>query len=210
MQHDFQYVSKNQVKELTRELRKMIHEIQDEVRQDFTFQYRLIGSASRGMVTQDLKSNKGFDFDFNFYPNDDDQEYEPDEIKEIFQNAINKIAPRYGYGRCENHTKTLRIKVVDYMKSKIIYSCDFVIVFDCSDGRQQYIRYNRNTNKYTWEYQPKGYLGIEDKANWLKENNHWKELKAYYLRKKNENTDPNKKSRSLYAESIKELCDKYR
>jgi hypothetical protein len=180
------------------------------VRKYFTFQYRLIGSASRGMVTQDLKSNKGFDFDFNFYPNDDDEEYSPEEIRKVFYNAINRIAPKYGYGPCENHTKTLRIKIVDCMKSRIIHSCDFVIVFDCKDGRQQYIRYNNKTNKYSWEYQPKGYAKMEEKADWLKRNNHWPEMEDYYLYKKNSNIDPNKKSRSLYAESIKELCDKYK
>jgi len=66
MKHDFQYVPKKQVKELKKELRDMIHEIQDEVREYFTFQYRFIGSAARDMVTQDMKSNKGFDFDINF------------------------------------------------------------------------------------------------------------------------------------------------
>jgi hypothetical protein len=209
MKHDFQYVPKKQVKELKRELRDMIHEIQDEVREYFTFQYRFIGSAARDMVTQDMKSNKGFDFDINFYPNDDEEEYEPDEIRQIFLNAINKIAPKFGYGGCENKTKTLCIKVVDYMKSRIVYSCDFVIVFDCPDGRQQYIRRNKQSGQCSWEYQPQGYSGIEEKANWLKRNNHWEELMNYYLDKKNWNNDSNKKSRSLYAESIKEVCDKY-
>lgn len=150
-----------------------------------------------------------FDFDINFYPNDDEEEYEPDEIRKIFLNAINRIAPKYGYGGCENKTKTLCIKVVDYMKSRIVYSCDFVIVFDCPDGRQQYIRRNKQSGRCTWEYQQQGYSGIEGKVNWLKRNNHWEELMDYYLYKKDRNDDPNKKSRSIYAESIKEVCDKY-
>lgn len=31
----------------------------------------------------------------------------------------------------------------------------------------------------------------------------------YYLYKKDRNDDPNKKSRAIYAESVKEMCDKY-
>lgn len=209
MQHDFQYVPKKQVKELKTELRNLIHEVQDEVQKYFTFQYKVVGSASRDMVTQDLKSNKGFDFDVNFYPNDDEEEFKPKEIRDIFRNALNRIAPKYGYGWCEDSTRVLTIKVVDLKKSAIVYSCDFAIVFDCDDGRQQYIRYNKKKNEYSWEYQPQGYQMLDEKIQWLKQQNLWTELKKYYLRKKNFNKDKNKKSRAIFAETIHEMCMKY-
>ena len=88
MQHDFRYVSKEQAKELKKELRNLIHDVQNEVREYFTFQYRLIGSASRDMITYDAKSNKGFDFDVNFYVNDDEERFAPEVIRQIFFEAI--------------------------------------------------------------------------------------------------------------------------
>ena len=45
MQHDFQYVSESEAKEVKKVLLNIINEVQDIVREDFTFQYHFIGSA---------------------------------------------------------------------------------------------------------------------------------------------------------------------
>ena len=55
------------------ELLEIIHEVQDIVRDDFTFQYTFIGSSSRNMITEDIKSNIGYDFDVNLEVNDDEE-----------------------------------------------------------------------------------------------------------------------------------------
>ena len=46
------------------------------------------------------------------------------------------------------------------------------------------------------------------KIQWLKDNELWNDLKDYYLDKKNNNQDPNKHSRSIFAESVNEMCQK--
>lgn len=46
-------------------------------------------------------------------------------------------------------------------------------------------------------------------ANWCREKNHWNEIRDLYLRKKNQNTDPNKKSRMIYAETLNDIYLKY-
>lgn len=208
MQHDFRYVSKEQAKELKKELRNLIHDVQNEVREYFTFQYRLIGSASRDMITYDAKSNKGFDFDVNFYVNDDEERFAPEEIRQIFFEAIRKISIHYGYSKFENSTRVITIKQVNYFWPRIEYSCDFAIVYDCPDGRQQYIRYNKNRNTYTWEYQSNGYPLLEEKMKWIKQKGLWKRLEDYYIEKKNHNEIANKKSRAIFAEAVHEICMK--
>ena len=208
--HDFVYVTKASVKPVKDELIQIIHEVQNIVREEyFTFQPRPVGSSSRNMITYDRKSNIGFDFDFDLEINDDDENYTPAEIRHIIKNAIDHVAPRYGYNHCEDSTRVLTIKEVNKHTSKIIHSCDFALV-RIKNGRQQYIRFNKKNNNYTWEYQGKGFNNLDNKILWLKSNGYWGELQDYYIDKKNLNNNPYKHSRSIFAESINEMYQKMR
>lgn len=169
--HDFRYVTKNEAKPIKEELYQLLYEVQDLVRDHFTFKFTTVGSSSRNMITYDANSNIGFDFDINIEVNDDDENYEPKEIRKFIRNAINRVAPKYGYKCCEDSTRVLTIKKIDTFNSRIIHSCDFAIVYNCGDGRQQYIRFNKDNNYYSWEYQGKGFVGLEKKMDWLKREN---------------------------------------
>ena len=206
--HDFRYVTKKQAQPIKDELYQILYMVQDLVRDNFTFSFTPIGSSSRNMITCDAKSNIGFDFDINIEVNDDNEDFEPKEIRTIIRTAIDRVAPRYGYKNCEDSTRVLTIKKVDTSHSRIIHSCDFAIVYNCTDGRQQYIRFNKDNNYYFWEYQGKGFVGLEKKMDWLKRENLWGELQDYYIYKKNCNDNPDKHSRSIFAESINEMCQK--
>lgn len=206
--HDFRYVTKKQAQPIKDELYQILYMVQDLVRENFTFSFTPIGSSSRNMITCDAKSNIGFDFDINIEVNDDNEDFEPKEIRTIIRTAIDRVAPRYGYKNCEDSTRVLTIKKVDTSHSRIIHSCDFAIVYNCTDGRQQYIRFNKDNNYYHWEYQGKGFVGLEKKMDWLKRENLWGELQDYYIYKKNCNDNPDKHSRSIFAESINEMCQK--
>lgn len=204
--YNYDYVTKNEALPVKKELIKIINQVQDIVREHFTFNFYFIGSSSRNMITQDFKSNIGFDFDVNIEVNDDEEDYEPDEIRLIIRKALDQVARNYGYDYAEDSTRVLTIKFKETMYSRIKHSCDFAIVNNCNDGRQQYIRFNKSSNSYSWEYQPKGFIGLEAKADWLKANGYWQELRDYYLEKKNFNDNPDKHSSSLYAEAINEMC----
>ena len=136
--HDFRYVTKKQAQPIKDELYQILYMVQDLVRDNFTFSFTPIGSSSRNMITCDAKSNIGFDFDINIEVNDDNEDFEPKEIRTIIRTAIDRVAPRYGYKNCEDSTRVLTIKKVDTSHSRIIHSCDFAIVYNCGDGRQQY------------------------------------------------------------------------
>ena len=176
--HDFRYVTKKQAQPIKDELYQILYMVQDLVRDNFTFSFTPIGSSSRNMITCDAKSNIGFDFDISIEVNDDNEDFEPKEIRTIIRTAIDRVAPRYGY---KNSTRVLTIKKVDTSHSRIIHSCDFAIVYNCGDGRQQYIRFNKDNNYYFWEYQGKGFVGLEKKMDWLKRENLWGELQDYYI-----------------------------
>ena len=131
--YNFKYVSTKQLSHVKKELIQIIKSVQDEVRQYFTFQFYFVGSVKRNMVTYDIKSNKGFDFDVDIYVNDDECRFSAKEIKTIIRLALNKVAYRYGYDDAEDSTRVITIKVKDRENSKILHSCDFAIVNDYID-----------------------------------------------------------------------------
>ena len=210
---DCEYVKKEEWQPVRDELYEIIHKLQDEVREYFTFQYHFVGSSKRNMITRGRNSNTGFDFDVNIEVNDPDEDYSAEEIRNILRNGLDRVTNPYGrsifgYDYTEDSTRVLTIKVKDKANSRILHSCDFCVVNDCEDGRQQYIRYNKKQQSYSWEYQPKGYYELPEKIEWIKKNGLWQQVRDVYLDKKNMNTDKNKKSRSIFAETVHQVCQK--
>lgn len=204
--YNFKYVNPKQLSFVKEELIQIINSVQDDVRQCFTFQFYFVGSVKQNMVTCDVKSNIGFDFDVDIHVNDDGCKYSAKDIKTKIMLALNKVAYRYGYDNAEDSTRVITIKVKDRKNSKILHSCDFAIVNDYidDDGNdcQEYIHFNKKQNKYSWQKQPQGFYFLEEKAKWIKDSGHWQKVRDLYLDKKNHNNNPHKHSRSIYAETI--------
>lgn len=205
--HDFQYVTKKEAAPVKTELLDIIHDVQNILREKFTFRYDFIGSSSRNMITEDKKSNIGFDFDVNIEVNDDEEDYSAKELRTLIREAIDRVAPKYGYNYCEDSTRVLTIKKVDKKRCRIVHSCDFAIVNTYEDGKQEYIRFNKPYN-YTWEKQGNAFDYWAEKIEFLKENKLWNDFRDYYIYKKNSNTNPDKHSRSIFAEALNEMCAK--
>lgn len=210
---DFEYVSKTEYQPFMNEVIKLIHLVQKDVKQYFTFNFVFIGSVDRNMVTRDLKSNVGFDFDVNIFPNDDDEKYSPKDLKHIIMDALNKHVKTYKYDYCEDSKRVITIKVKDRKNSKILHSVDFAIVNDYTDRydnlHQQYIFFNKKQNTYTWEEQPDGFYMLPQKIEWIKDNNLWNEVRKSYIDRKNKNNNPHKKSRSIFAETVAAIYNEF-
>lgn len=204
--HDFKHVPPAEWRPVKERIIDLIHFVQNDVRNRFTFQYQFIGSSSRKMITRDEKSNIGFDFDVNITVNDDDEIYTPKEIKHILMDSFNRFIRRYGYDYCEDSTRVFTIKVKDTHNSCILHSCDFAIVHNYGDKRQEYIRFNKTSHYYSWEEQPQGFYQLPEKEQFCKENYLCQAIRDLYINKKNRNMDRNKKSRSIYAETIHQIC----
>ena len=211
--HNFQYVTTKQLSFAKNELIQIIHSVQDQVRQNFTFQFHFVGSVERNMVTYDVKSNIGFDFDVNIYVNDDQCKFSAKELKTKIRLAFNKVANRYGYDNAEDSTRVITIKVKDRKNSRILHSCDFAIVNDYVDDdgneRQEYTHFNKKQKSYSWQEQPQGFYLLDQKADWIKDNKLWQDMRDLYIDKKNHSNEPHKHSRSIYAETIHEICQRY-
>ena len=161
--HDFRYVPRIEYQPLKNQIILILNEVQDEVRDDFTFQYHFIGSTKRKMITRDMKSPIGFDFDVNIEVNDDDEDYSATDIRNILRPIITRVSWKYGFNKCEDSTRVITIKMTNPWRSTIEHSCDFAIVYG-----NQYIRFNKGTQTYTWEYQSKNHNDIEKRADILK------------------------------------------
>ena len=214
--YHYEYVPAEEWKPVKAELLTIIHQLQDEVREYFTFQFQFVGSSKRNMITHDPRTNTGYDFDVNLEVNDPNEDYTPKEIREILRRGLDRVTnppsplPIRGYDYAENSTRVLTIKVKDKKNACIKHSCDFCIVYNCGDGRQQYIRYNKMQNTFSWEYQPKEYQNLPRKIEWLKKHGFWGDVRERYLHKKNTNTDPNKRSRTIFVETVNEIWDNNR
>lgn len=80
MQHDFEYVPRKEYLPVKKELELLINDVQDEVREYFTFSFTYIGSTNRKMITREQRGNIGYDFDVNIYVNDEEEEFTAEEI----------------------------------------------------------------------------------------------------------------------------------
>ncbi len=205
---NFEYVAKKEFGPVKNELMELIYLVQDEVRDYFTFRFDFIGSASRNMITREVNGNIGYDFDINIRVNDPDEKYNANELRQILMNGFNKFSNRFKYDSAEDHSRVFTIKVKDKQNSRIVHSCDFAIVEDLEDGRQIYVRFNKSNNSCSWELQPEGYYQIGKKIKIIKEYRLWQEVRDVYLYKKCSNTDSRKKSRALFAETIKEVYER--
>lgn len=103
----------------------------------------------------------------DFCVNDEDKKYEPKDIRDIIRVGLNKVVMMYGYDYPEDSTRVLTNKTKDFLNSRIIHSCDFAIVYECGDERQQYIHYNKKQATYQWEYKSQGFTELTKKSHGL-------------------------------------------
>ena len=215
MPHDFRYISKHdtKVQEAYENLMQLLRKVHNDLRKTYTFQHRMVGSYARNMITYDERSNVGYDFDVNIYPNDDKEELSAKEIKLRFKEALDKYAKAHGFDYAEDSKRVLTIKVKDRKRARIVYSVDFAFVNDYEDDegyeRQRCILYKKARRSYTWEEQSDGFSELPEKVAWIKENRLWSStLRPYYIKKKNANTDPSEHSRTVFAKAVNEICQK--
>ena len=165
------------------------------------------------MITYDPATNIGFDFDVNLEVNDNEEQYLAKEIRQTLERAFQKVYGKYGYTHFENSKWVFTIKLYDSQKKKIIHSCDIAIVNNFIDeagtAGQEYIAFDKKSNSYSWQQQSKSF-NLKEKENWLRQQpKAWNAVRERYLKKKNQNQNIHKHSRSLYTETINEICKQY-
>ena len=207
----FEYVTKSELKPVKQQVEEIIHDLQDELRlEGVTFQYKIIGSGSKNLVTRVVNGNSGFDFDYNFVVQKD-AELDEKSLKLLFIEKLELVIANTYYNHVSNGKKVMTIKVVDQENSSVIHSCDFAITVEYLDENEdlnQEILIYQSDDNYFWNQKPSR-INYTAKLSNIKENGLWSELREEYLTLKNNNQDENKKSFTLFHEAINNVYNHY-
>lgn len=203
----YEYVTKKEYSPYKVEIERIIRHAQRIMRTkyDTTFQYKLIGSANRHLVTKIKNGNRGYDFDYNLILQKTDLWENPKKLKKQFLNAFLEAIKNTPYNAPEDSTSSITLKVIDKKNSKIIRSCDLAIIYylneeDVDEG-YMYLK-NWKNNRYSFEERTLS-QNVSFKLNKILEYEQgWNMIREEYLKVKNNNKDNNKKSFILYLESI--------
>ena len=209
----FEYVPKSEYQPFKLEVDKILKSIQRDLKENdiLTFQFNLIGSAKRKLITRIKNGSKGFDLDYNI----DVQKIFNDKYEnpELLKQTFIKLFDDYfddSYEYAEDSTSVITIKKLNKARNKILFSVDFAIVnhYEDEEGdeRQQYVRFDKISNTYSWALRKvaTNHRYVEDL---IKKNNMWEVVKDLYL--ENKNKEPYKKSRIVYYQTIDTIFKRY-
>ena len=207
MRKKYEYTTNAECKQLGKESRAILQEAQTILRKKgITFQPRLVGSGSRGLVTKEIGGNKGFDFDYNLELNRLGT-CSPETIKKKVQQAIKESVKGTGYKDPEDSTSVLTTKTVDTERKMIVRSFDIAIVCYDDQERQWFIHKDRN-NHYTFQLRGEnGRIKFVEHAIFetYGEQAGEQRIRETYLKLKNSNNDPNKRSMHIYEEALNRI-----
>ena len=208
----YEYVTKAELKPAKEQIEKIIRDLHTSLRtENVTFEEKLIGSGGKNLVTKVVGGNAGFDFDYNFVIQKDN-DLDAKHLRQLFVRKLEEIIANTSYSSVSDGEQSFTIKVVDKKRSQIKHGCDFAIVNEYIDNQnnfRQEILVKHSSNNYSWEDKPisKNY---STKVSNLKANGLWNEVRDEYLKIKNNNRDGNKKSYTMYYEAVNNVYGRYR
>lgn len=204
----YEYVKKSEYAPVRKELEEIIKRVQNEMWEKYglTFQFQLIGSGKRHLVTRIRGGNNGYDFDYNLIIQRwGNMSYNAKTVKQRFMDAFKNALIGTPYSSPKDSTSVIKIKVVDKKQKKIFRSCDFAIIYyeDCGvHNGYYYLRNDKKRNVYEFVFRSIN-SGIEEKVqDILGEDGDWACISEEYRKLKDINEGKGKHSYSLYAEAV--------
>lgn len=203
----YKYANQTQVKELAAWCKEILHAVQEEVRDYFTFDIRLIGSGDKRLVTQNAEQS--FDLDYNIILQKDKKNLldNPKQIKDIFVSRFNKILKEsvkdYDTSSAGDSTSVITAKLV--RNGKLSFSFDVAIIVENNNGVFYRLTNDKNTGRYIWNELPQSTDFVE-RFRLIKEKGYWTDFKKRYLEKKNMHLrrQDGVKSFSIFLETLNE------
>ncbi|MGI6710888.1 MAG: hypothetical protein ACOX4W_05540 [Bacilli bacterium] len=199
------YIEKDERQILTKVCEEIILNVQNEVKEYFSFDFRLIGSGEKRLLTKNGESGE-FDLDYNIFLQKDKKNLlsSPDKIKQIFLNAFNNVNSEYGFKYAQDSTSVITSKLL--YDNKLYFSFDVAIIKEGNNGNYYKLIFDKFSNRYIWNEvkQSKDYMlkfkVIKEKGYWLLFKKRYLELKNMHLRR-NDQT----RSFSIFLETINEF-----
>lgn len=205
----YEYVKKSEYAPVRKELEEIIKRVQNEMWDAYrlTFQFQLIGSGKRHLVTRICGGNSGYDFDYNLIIQRWGNMYNCKDmvVKQGFMDAFKEAVKGTPYSSPKDSTSAITIIVIDRKQKKILSSCDFAIIYyeDCSVNNGYYfLRNDKKRNIYEFVFRSIN-SGIEEKVHdILRKDSGWACISKEYRKLKDINEGNGKHSYSLYAEAV--------
>jgi len=205
----YEYVKRSEYQPVRLELEEIIQKVHRYMKKEFgiTFQHKLIGSGKRHLITRIKGGNKGFDFDYNFLlpcPSEKST-YNAKALKLYFIEALKNALEGTKYSNPQDSTSAITIKVADKLKSSVLHSCDFAIIYypeDSNSDSYYYIKNYKSQKCYSFEQRALPHCTDENLKYILGSSDGWNKIREEYIKLKNRNSDNNKRSFDLYTEAI--------
>lgn len=176
----------------------------------------LVGSGAKNLVTRN--GNGPFDLDYNLQILKMPQEYDHDlrGLKETIRHALNRAEGDTFFDDAQDSTSCLTAILHFNNSPQIEFKFDVAIVEKNQDGSWMRLIHNKNAfglgyDQYTWTEVPKS-KDLKRKADLLKTENHWKEVRDTYLNLKNmylswgDKTHP---SFIVYVEAVNQVYSRH-
>jgi len=104
----FEFVSKKEYRPIRLEIESIIMKVQKKLKiedSDLTFQFKLVGSGQRHLITRIKSGNNGYDFDYNLIINP--KFHWSPEIRKSFFDAFQKAIFGTKFNKIENSTSVI-------------------------------------------------------------------------------------------------------
>lgn len=195
----------------------IVNQLVQAINQDGAMEVRasLVGSGARNMITQNEKEPVDLDYNLEIIDSGDFSINDGRGIEEYVRKMFNAVLSRNGWDDCKDSTSAFTTEQrVFHSGNKTPFSIDLCIIRCDRNGWYRLI--HRKTglvfmDQYYWNQAPDS-TDLQEKADWLKENSLWEEVRETYLTKKNryltiQNYDHS--SFNCYIEAVNEVYNKY-
>ena len=211
----YEYVVEKEVKRYRSECSHILEQLRDLLNTEYGIntQFSLVGSGgdSRNMVTRN--GDGPYDLDYNLIILKMSNEYWNNlrKLKDIVRDSLNKIVKDtlFSDGKDSHSVITSILHFTDTPKVK--FSFDMAILAKNSKGNFCRLIHNKGySDSFTWNEVPSSH-NVKEKADMLKRNSLWNEVRETYFKKKNmylRRHDDNHPSFVVYVESVNEVYNK--
>ena len=158
-----------------------------------------------------------YDLDYNLLVMKADNEYrDPRLLKDTIRNALNKAVGGKFFSDAQDSTSCLTAILYFEKSPDIKFKFDVAITTKNKNGNYMRLIHNKNVyalglDQYTWNEVPNSHQ-VKDKADEIKEEGLWQEVRDRYLEKKNMYLswqDRNHPSFVVYVETVNEVYNRY-
>lgn len=210
----YQFATKKDVKVANKWCISVLKDVQILVRDWFTFDFRLIGSGGKHLVT--YNEGQPFDLDYNIIIQKDKHSLhdKPAIIKEKFIEAFKAVFSKTitgfnadEYFKINNSTSVITLKYIS--NGMLEFSFDVAIMQENENGYLEKIIFDKKNNVFIWN-KVKQSDNLYDKAVQVKQNYDWNKVRNRYLELKNKSlsNQDDTKSFSIFVQVINEFYNK--